>query len=301
MERPRALVALLALCGLLTACSEEPVPNATESFTTTTSSVAATTSPTTTAVTAEAARSVEVVATDFGYQLPTAKVPSGPLALTMVNRGVEIHQATVLRLPDGVRADEVAAALRGGDASALTGTTSMGGPGALRPGRKARVDLDLAPGAYLMVCFIPSPRDAQAHSQKGMASPFTVEGPAPAAVTPSTKGTITITAAGYQLPASLSSGSYRVVNESEQTADAVLLSVNTGRTSQDVAAFFAGGAAGPAPFTIIGGMANLSPTTSAIVNLEVSTGKYVLVGFATKPAGGAPELLPGLMAEVNVS
>ena len=241
-----ARVALFGLGLLATACGDSAGPNAAQP------STVETIYPVTTAAPAGTARTVEVVATDFGFQLPAAKVPAGPVALALVNKGAEVHQLTLVRLAGGVRAEDVVAGLRNGDAGVLAGTTSVGGPNAVRPGGKGSVSVDLSPGTYMMVCYIPSPKDQQAHSQKGMANSFTVDGPAPApsGVAPSTRGTITITEGGYQVPAGLTSGSYRVVNEFDQPADAVLLKLRPGATAKDLSAFFAGGAVGSQPFTL---------------------------------------------------
>ncbi len=259
--------------------------------------------PATTAAPTGAVRALEVGATEYGFQLAANKVAAGPVALTLVNRGSEIHQITVVRLAEGIPPDDVVAGLHKGTDTLLAGAVSVGGPNVVPSGGKGTVNLDLAAGKYVMICYVSSPRDQAAHSQKGMVTPFTVEGapPGPPPVAPATKGTITITGGGYQVPSGLTAGSYRVVNDSERTADAALLKLRPGLTAKDLETFFAGGLVGTPPFTMAGGTTALSPRSSAIVDLEVTAGLYVFVAFVNKPAGGAPQLIPGLLTEVTVS
>jgi hypothetical protein len=51
--------------------------------------------------------------------------------------------------------------------SLVTGTTFID------PGQRGRLDLDLAPGRYVALCFIAAP-NGQAHVALGMVHPFTV-------------------------------------------------------------------------------------------------------------------------------
>ncbi|MGI8806464.1 MAG: hypothetical protein ACR2KK_01160 [Acidimicrobiales bacterium] len=89
--RPFA-AALATLALLATACGgDEPIPKAAEPAT---SKAAA-----------------EVVATDYGYQLPGGGIPVGQVALTLANRGTENHHLTLAArpLPDHRRSARPAA------------------------------------------------------------------------------------------------------------------------------------------------------------------------------------------------
>ncbi len=253
---------------------------------------------------APAKAAVEVIATDFGYQLPTGDIPAGQVAMTLANRGSENHHLTLVRLGDGMRADDVMAGLGKGDGSVLARTTAVGGPNGVAPGAKGTVTVDLTPGTYVAVCHIPSPQDSVSHAAKGMVSSFTVSSGAPAVtpVMPATNGTITISKGGFQVPAGLSSGSYRMQNDFDQPAEAALVKLRPGATAKDVLAFLGGQAPpGPPPFTPAGGVTTLAPRGSAVADLELTKGTYALLSFAPDlTAGGAPQFLSGLLTEVTV-
>lgn len=282
--RPVAAAAA-ALALLSTACGgDEPAPKA--------------------AAPATNKAAIEVVATDYGFQLPASGIPAGQVALTLANRGTETHHLTLVRLADGMRADDVVAGLRRGDGSVLARTTAVGGPNGVTPGAKGTVTVDVSPGTYVMICHIPSPQDGVTHAAKGMVGTFTVAGGATAlaSVAPPTKGTISIGKGGYQLPANLSSGSYKVQNDLDQPAEAALVKLRPGATAKDVQAFLGGQAPpGPPPFSSAGGVTTLSPQGTAVADLELSSGTYALLSFAPDfKAGGAPQFLSGLLTEVTV-
>ncbi len=250
------------------------------------------------------ARAVQIIATDYGFDLGGASVPAGQVALTLANKGAEDHQLDLVRVDEGVPAADVIAGLRAGDGSGLARTTAVGGPNGVSAGGTGTVTATLAAGTYVMVCHIPSPQDGTSHAQKGMVGSFTVEGadadPAPAAAV---KGTITIASGGYSLPAGLSSGSYRVINQLDQPAEAALVRLRPGATAQDVLAFLGGEAPpGPPPFSTAGGITSLAPGASAVADLQLSAGSYVVMSFAPDfSAGGRPQFLSGLLSAVTVS
>jgi len=115
---------------------------------------------------------------DFQFRgLPP--MDSGKTTLEVTNSGTEAHEMVVMRL-QGISTE---AALR-----VLTGTApegevpsdpppfkSVGGMQAIMPGQRGWVTLDLEPGNYVLVCFIPSgAHEGKPHVQLGMIRPFTV-------------------------------------------------------------------------------------------------------------------------------
>jgi len=90
--------------------------------------------------------------------------------VTLTNAGVEQHQATILRLNDGVDAGAFAAAGSSDPtgAAALELVTAYGGPNAVAPGTvNATTQVLDKPGSYLFVCFIAG-ADGVPHIAKGM-------------------------------------------------------------------------------------------------------------------------------------
>ncbi|MDQ4097834.1 MAG: hypothetical protein M3144_08215, partial [Actinomycetota bacterium] len=228
------------------------------------------------ATTAAEGSSIQVIATDYAFDTGGATVTAGAVEITLVNRGAEDHHLTLARVNDGITADEVIAGLRAGDQSVMRNVTPVGGPNGVAPGASRKVTTNLTAGSYLMMCHIPSPSDRVPHLAKGMVSSLIVSpATAPAAAVPASKGTITIAKGGYQVPAGLASGTYQVVNEHDQPAEAALVRLRQGATAQDVMAFLGGQAPpGPPPFSVAGGVTTLAPRSAALVDLEVAAGTY---------------------------
>jgi hypothetical protein len=51
----------------------------------------------------------------------------------------------------------------------------LGGVAPLGKGRSTTVSLDLTPGSYGMVCFLPDAKDGKPHSMHGMTAQFEVK------------------------------------------------------------------------------------------------------------------------------
>jgi hypothetical protein len=103
--------------------------------------------------------------------------PTGPVKV--VNDGAQLHELAVIRIPDGTTLDDVVdvASIPIGQPRPQEPWTSIGGVSLLSPGTAAEFDfdtLDMAPGHYALICFIPSPDDRIAHAAKGMAWEFDI-------------------------------------------------------------------------------------------------------------------------------
>jgi hypothetical protein len=117
---------------------------------------------------------------DFAFsELP--EVRAGRTVIEVRNSGPEPHEMIVLKL-DGITLQQFMGMMASpppADAAqpASPPYTSVGGVQALMPGGTGWVTLDLAPGNYAMVCFIPSPANRGApHIMLGMSKEFTVGG-----------------------------------------------------------------------------------------------------------------------------
>lgn len=108
---------------------------------------------------------------DFAFDgLPEPMTP-GPQIWEVVNDGPEPHEFLLFQLAPGVSAEEFLMAMEGPEPPGLP----VGGMQGLAPGLTGWLVLDLAPGNYLAVCFIPSPaHEGQAHLELGMLAEFTV-------------------------------------------------------------------------------------------------------------------------------
>ena len=108
---------------------------------------------------------------DFAFELPDDFSGRGPVIVD--NEGSQIHELALVRLRDGRTPDDVLNYEMAPRPRSNPPFTSVGGTTFLDPGERVRLDLDLEPGNYALVCFLPAP-DKQMHAQHGMLTGFTV-------------------------------------------------------------------------------------------------------------------------------
>lgn len=103
----------------------------------------------------------------------TAATESPVLIFHATNGGQEDHQLLVLRLPEGADPMGLLDGSLGFDQIQF-----IGGVFDVPPGEARDLALiDLEPGVYTLICFIPSP-DGTPHAELGMVTQFTVDAPA---------------------------------------------------------------------------------------------------------------------------
>lgn len=114
-----------------------------------------------------------VVMKEFSYALSVSALPAGRNMLAVVNEGMQPHEFGLLRLAPGKSAADVT----GYFAATPTGPPSFaaaGGLTALSPGQRGIAALDLTPGNYAAICFLPDPASGKEHLQLGMIAGLTV-------------------------------------------------------------------------------------------------------------------------------
>lgn len=119
---------------------------------------------------------MELTLQDFAF-VGVDTLSAGQHTLTVTNQGPQPHEATIVKLADGVTVD----ALRG----MFTATepppdgpppfTSAGGIAGIAAGTTATLDVDLEAGEYAWICFIPDPATGKAHAALGMIGGLTVQ------------------------------------------------------------------------------------------------------------------------------
>jgi hypothetical protein len=116
----------------------------------------------------------KLVVKEFSFDLPEG-YEGGPLEIE--NRGAQAHEVVVVGLKDGVTISDIV------DNSVPIFTpakgpapyTDVAGITPVAPGGTAHLDLDLAPGRYALLCFLPdTSKPGTDHLHDGMATVFTV-------------------------------------------------------------------------------------------------------------------------------
>jgi hypothetical protein len=130
---------------------------------------------------------VELV--DFGFVMESMELSPGQHIWEAPNVGEQLHELVVLRLAAGVTLEQLQPMLEAmespatpaGEAAAsppaMTGPppfTVIGGVAPMNPGHTNWALLDLEPGEYVAICFVPDPESGLPHFALGMLMPFTV-------------------------------------------------------------------------------------------------------------------------------
>ena len=115
-----------------------------------------------------------VVLHEYGFDVPEGW--DGERPLEVVNRGAQDHEVVVARLAEGATVHDVVAWERP-LFTPFPGPrpyTPVAGTGFLAPGGRSTMLADLAPGDYVMMCFVADAGDGRSHLSHGMARTFTV-------------------------------------------------------------------------------------------------------------------------------
>lgn len=122
---------------------------------------------------AEPVASLTVELKDFMFAMPDS-LPVGKIVIKVTNQGPEPHEFNILRLEDGKTVEDVKAFL--GGAGGPPPFAPVGGMNGLDVGLSGYAEFDLAPGNYVAICNIPSPKgNGTPHFMLGMVTGFTVK------------------------------------------------------------------------------------------------------------------------------
>ncbi len=236
---------------------------------------------------------VHVEAADYSFKAPDT-IPSGVTTFHMMNGGKELHHMVLIKAP--------MAALQKMDPSAPPppDVVIVGGPNAAAPGGTAEVTLDLAPGDYTMVCFVPSP-DGKIHMLKGMLRGLTVTQGTSTAVLPTPDITIKLSDYSYAVADTLPAGHHviRYENDGPQIHEAVLIKLDAGKTAED---FLKWGAkpSGPPPASLMNGASPMTAGQSNTVQVDLVPGNYALVCFVEDAKDKKPHFMHGMVKKITV-
>lgn len=116
---------------------------------------------------------VELTFSDYSFQL-SAPITAGERTIraTTTPGSTEVHEVVVARLAPGRTVEDLNAWIH--DMQGPPPAEFIGGVTALAPGLSNTFTVDFTPGEYAFICPIPSSKDGQAHSMKGMLHQFTV-------------------------------------------------------------------------------------------------------------------------------
>jgi uncharacterized cupredoxin-like copper-binding protein len=243
---------------------------------------------------ADAAFKVPVVtvhASEFAFAAPKSIV-AGQTTFRLVNDGKLLHHITILKLEQGKTMKDLEAAMKDPNAPPPKWLVSVGGPNAAVPGSTIEATLDLAPGNYVLACFIPSPGDPTPHAMKGMVTPLTVTAPGGVtqagetfAPTPSPDVHLVVKDYGFTFSKAITRGKHtiHVMNEGPQEHEVIMLKLAPGKHVADFNKWALGDMKGPPPAMPIAGMAGMAKGRTGIFSDDFTPGTYAITCYVPAP------------------
>jgi plastocyanin len=122
----------------------------------------------------DAVRTIDVVGADFSFEGVPSELPAGTYEVTFTNEGTEMHEVFIFLNPEGIPLQELFDLGPEEGMSKIVPVMEMplfAEPGASSP---EPATIELEPGEYEVVCFIPTPTDGNPHFHHGMHTTITV-------------------------------------------------------------------------------------------------------------------------------
>ena len=116
---------------------------------------------------------VVVTLEDFAFTFSRSLRP-GKQVIEVRNAGAQSHELVLVKLVPGKTAHDVIASIENPDAPQAG--MPIGGVTPMSIGEKNWISVDLEPGSYALICFIPDMGDGKPHFMHGMTKEFEVGG-----------------------------------------------------------------------------------------------------------------------------
>jgi plastocyanin len=248
---------------------------------------------------------ITVHAKEFAFDMPKS-IAAGPTTFRLVNDGKEFHHLSIIKLEQGKTIADFGEAMKAGKPPEWA--VAYGGPNAATPGQTIAATIDMQPGNYVVVCFIPSPGEPTPHVAKGMIAPLTVTAggvtQAGAVTEPDPKPDLHLVmkdyAYAFSKPVTAGKHTIHVMNEGAQDHEAVMLKMAPGKRIADFNAWVMSDMKGPPPATTIDGMAGMATGRTAIFTADFTPGTYAIICFVGDKNDGKPHSEHGMMTEFEV-
>lgn len=123
--------------------------------------------------TAEPASDVAVTLKEYTFEMPT-ELKAGTHTFKVSNQGAQPHEMILFKLADGKTLADMQAFLSNPETGGPPPGEDAGGALPMGAGMRAWTTVNLTPGNYVAVCFVPDPADGKSHLEHGMMMPITV-------------------------------------------------------------------------------------------------------------------------------
>ncbi|MFL5620437.1 MAG: hypothetical protein ACJ79A_18830 [Gemmatimonadaceae bacterium] len=234
---------------------------------------------------------VTVHASEFAFAAPKSII-AGQTTVRLVNDGKMIHQISILKLEQGKTMKDLAAVMKDPNAAPPAWLVAVGGPNAAAPGATIEATIDLAPGNYVLLCFIPSPGDPTPHTSKGMVAPLTVnaaggvtQAGATFAPAPDPDVHLVVKDYGFTFSKPITAGKHTIhmMNNGPQDHEVVIVKLAPGKHVADFNKWLSDNMKGPPPATPMAGMAGMAKGRTGIFSNDFTPGTYAMLCFVPAP------------------
>ena len=127
------------------------------------------------ATAAEPASDFTIRMSDYAFSVP-APIAGGQRIVRVENAGPQEHELVLARLAEGKTLADLMAWAGGTTFTAPPPAKFVGGVVGMLPDTHVFLDVNLTPGNYVLLCFVPDAKDGKPHLAHGMISEFQVPG-----------------------------------------------------------------------------------------------------------------------------
>jgi uncharacterized cupredoxin-like copper-binding protein len=159
----------------------------------------------------------------------------------------------------------------------------------------------LAPGNYVLLCYVPSP-DHIPHLAKGMVRPLTVTAAENVSnTTPQSDITVTMTEYAFNLSAPLTAGTHtlHITNQGKQDHEVVVVRFAPGKSLKDLVTWV-DHQVGPPPAQPLGGLTAMANGYDGFFTVNLTPGDYALICMIPDAKDGKPHAAYGMTKEFTI-
>lgn len=242
---------------------------------------------------------------EYSFETTIQEIEEGPVELVLTNMGAEEHQASIIRMPEGMTFDDlVGLAVEDPTGTKIFETIEgFGGANGAAPGASVTATQYLEPGDYLLICLIPG-ADGVPHAMKGMVKPFTVVPKDGAGSAPKVDDVdVKLMDFAFVVPEKVEAGQrVSVRNDGKQTHELAIARLGEGQTVDQALAVIEGTDKESGPLTGGGGLGYVEPGRTVWTTMPEEPGRYLLYCMLPDTAGeGKPHIMVGMTREITVS
>lgn len=117
---------------------------------------------------------VTIKLTDYHFGI-SKPLTAGKHLINVENGAEQSHEIVMVKLNEGKKATDFLAFIEKDLMKGVPPGIPVGGVGFIDKGRTATFPVDLAPGTYAMLCFVPDAKDGKSHVEHGMITQFEVK------------------------------------------------------------------------------------------------------------------------------